>query len=161
MKMKRILKNFDVLLKYALIAILLLSFLTYIFVFIINWEAYYFGVKLNGTPAGLYLFLKAIGAGSLAFLLIKYRRYTLAVAALAVLYFGYTFVDSAVTIQTLTDNLYSPYLLKLFIISLVFLIIHTLVAILCKGDDNPTMIESTIDSIFAKIGTKKRMVTIY
>ncbi len=155
MEMKRVLKNTDVLLKYALIAILLLSFLTYIFVFIINWETFIFGVRLAGPSAGLYLFLKAIGAGSLAFLLIKYQRYTLAVFALAVLYFGYNFIDSAVTIQTLTDNLYSPYYLTLFIISLVILIFHVLIYRFCRGDDSPTMIESTMHSISTKIMTQK------
>ncbi len=151
MEMKQILKNVDVLLKYGLIAILLLSFLMHIFVFMINWEAYFFGVKLNGAPAGMYLLLLGIIAGSLAFLLIKYRRYTLAVAALTVLYFGYLFVDSAVTIQTLTNNLYSPFLLALLLISLGFLIIHVITTRFCNGDDSPTMIESTIHSISIKI----------
>lgn len=154
METKQILKNVDELLICALIAILLLSFLIFIFVFTINWEAYFFGVKLNGAPAGLYLFLKGISAGLLAFLLIKYRRDTLAVAVLAVfavLYFGYTFVDSAVTIQTLTDNLYSPLLLGLFIISLLFLIVHILSARFGNGGPDTVtselMSESTNESI--------------
>lgn len=155
MEIKRVLKNIDVLLRYGLIAILLLSFLRYIFVFIINWEAFIFGVRLAGPPAGLYLFLKAIGAGSLAFLLIKYRQYTTAAFALAVLYFGYNFIDSAVTIQTLTDKLYSPVLLMVFIISLVILIFHALIARFCRGDDSPTMIESAVHSVSTKIMTQE------
>lgn len=162
MEIKQVLKNIDELLKCALIAILLLSFLINIFVFIINWEAYFFGVKLNGTPAGLYLFLKGISAGLLAFLLIKYRRDTIAVAVIAVfavLYFGYTFVDSAVTIQTLTDNLYSPLLLVLFIISLVFLIVQILSARFGNGDSDTVTSESIskskIETTSTATGTKK------
>ncbi|WAI01070.1 hypothetical protein [Methanogenium organophilum] len=155
MEIKRVLKNIDVLLKYGLIAILLLSFLIHIFVFIINWEAFIFGIRLAGPPAGLYLFLEAIGAGSLAFLLIKYRQYTTAVFALAVLYFGYLFLDSAVTIQTLTDKLYSPVLLMVFIISFGFLIFHALISRFCADDDRPTMIESAIHSICTKIMTQE------
>lgn len=155
MEMKRVLKNIDVLLRYGLIAILLLSFLIHTMVFIINWEAFIFGVRLAGPLAGLYLFLEAIGAGSLAFLLIKYRQYTTAFFALAVLYFGYLFLDSAVTIQTLTDKLYSPVLLMVFIISLVFLIFHALIARFCNGDDSPTMIESAMHSISSRIWTQK------
>lgn len=155
MKMKRILKKVDIILRSGLVAILLLSFLMHIFVFLINWEAYFFGVKLNGAPAGMYLLLLGIIAGSLAFFLIKYRRYTLAVSALAVFYFGYRFVDSAVTIQTLTDNLYSPFLLALLFISLVFLIFHVITTRFCNGDDSPTMIESAMHSISIKIMTQE------
>ena len=147
METKQILKNAETLLKYALIGILLLSFLIFIFVFTINWEAYIFGVKLNGTLAGMYLLLQGMTAGSLAYLLIKNRRYTLAVAILAVLYFGYTFVDSAITIQTLTDNLYSPLLLVLFIISLLFLIIHILSARFGNGGHDTLTSESMNESI--------------
>lgn len=155
MEIKRVLKNIDVLLRYGIIAILLLSFLIHIFVFIINWESFIFGVRIAGPPAGLYLFLKAIGAGSLAFILIKYRQYTTAAFALAVLYYGYNFIDSAVTIQTLTDKLYSPVLLMVFIISLVLLIFHALISRFCRGDDHPTMIESAVHSISAKIMTQE------
>ncbi|WAI01071.1 hypothetical protein [Methanogenium organophilum] len=147
METKQILKNLDTVFRYVLVAILLLSFLIFIFVFTINWEAYFFGVKLNGAPAGMYLLLQGMIAGSLAFLLIKYRRYTLAVAVLAVIYFGYTFVDSAVTIQTLTDNLYSPLLLVLFIISLLFLIIHILSARFGNGGHDTLISESTRESM--------------
>lgn len=147
METKQILKNVDTLLKYALIAILLLSFLIFIFVFTINWEAYFFGVKLNGAPAGMYLLLQGMSAGLLAFLLIKYRRYTLAVAVLTVLYFGYTFVDSAVTIQTLTDNLSSPLLLGLLIISILFLVVHILSARSGNGDPDTVTNESVHESI--------------
>lgn len=151
MEMKRIIQYTDAALKNALIVILLLTFLIHIFVFIINWEAYLFGVKLNGTPAGLYLFLKGMSAGLLVFLLMKYRRHTLAVTAFIVLYFGFMFVDSAVTIQTLTDNLYSPLLLVLFIISILFLIIHILATRFSKCDEDMTMIEGAIHAIFITI----------
>ncbi|MDO9326595.1 MAG: hypothetical protein Q7T80_16720 [Methanoregula sp.] len=42
-----------------------------LFVFIINWEDWFFGIKLDGLPAGLYLFSKAVLAALLVFLLAK------------------------------------------------------------------------------------------
>lgn len=155
MKLKRLVKNIDVLLRYGLITMLLLSFLIHCMVFMINWEAFLFGIRLAGPSAGLYVFLKAFTAGLLAFLLIKYRQYTTAVFALAVLYFGYLFLDSAVTIQTLTDRLYSPVLLMIFIISLVVLIFHALIVRFCRGDDSPAMIELALHSASTRIWAEK------
>jgi len=159
METKEILKNGETLLKYGLSVILLLSFLIFIFVFMINWEAYFFGVKLNGPPAGMYLLLEGMIAGSLAFFLIKYRQYTLGVAALTAFYYGYLFVDSAVTVQTLTDDLYSPLLLVLFIISLLFLIIHILSVRFGNGGPDTVTSESTNESApettSTTTGTKK------
>lgn len=155
MEMTHILKKSDAILKYVLIAILLLSFLMYMFVFLINWEDWFFGVKLNGAPAGMYLLLKGTGAGSLAFILMKCRRYTLAAAVLAAFYFGYTLVDSAITIQTRTDNLYSPFMLVLFAISFVFLIIHILTVRFCKSDPDLTVSESVTDSDSTTTETQK------
>lgn len=155
MEIKRVLKNIDVLLRYGLIAMLLLSFLIHFMVFMINWEAFMFGIRLAGPSAGLYLFLEAVTAGLLAFLLIKYRQYTTAVIALAVIYFGYLFLDSAVTIQTLTDTLYSPVLLMIVIISLGILIFHAIIVRFCRGDDSPTTIELAIHSVSTRIWAEK------
>jgi len=125
MEMKRIIELFDTILKYSVLAILLLSFLVFIFIFTINWEDWFFGIKLDGMSAGLNLFIKAVSAGSLAYLLVKYPRCTLAITGIAIFYFGYLFVDSAVTIQSLTKGVFSPLLLLFFIIPVIFLIIRT------------------------------------
>ena len=124
MEIKRIIEFFDTVLKYGLIILLILAFLVFIFVFTINWEDWFFGIKLDGISAGLYLFIKAVSAGSLAYLLVKYPRYTLAITGIAIFYFGYLLVDSAVTIQRLTGGLFSPLLLFFFVVPVVFLIIR-------------------------------------
>ena len=43
----------------------------FFFVFVINWEDWFFGIKLDGLPAGIYLFSKAVVAALLAYLLLK------------------------------------------------------------------------------------------
>ena len=124
MEIKRIIEFFDTVLKYGLIILLILAFLVFIFVFTINWEDWFFGIKLDGMSAGLYLLIKAVSAGSLAYLLVKYPRYTLAITGIAIFYFGYLLVDSAVTIRQLTGGLFSPLLLFFFVVPVAFLIVR-------------------------------------
>ncbi|MDD1716838.1 MAG: hypothetical protein LUQ45_01125 [Methanoregulaceae archaeon] len=126
MRMKQIIELFDTGLKYCVIAILLLSSLVFIFIFTINWEDWFFGIKLDGMVAGLYLLIKGLGAASLAFLLLKYPRYSLAITGIVIIYFGYLLVDSAVTIRRLTNGFYSPLLLLFFVFPIAFLIIRTM-----------------------------------
>lgn len=117
------------LLRYLVLGLLIITTLLYLFVFIINWEDWVFGVKLDGLPAGLALLARALGAGVLAGLFWKYPRHARAVAALAVLYFGFLFADSAVTIQILTggQSLFSPLLALLLSIPMLYLVVDTAV----------------------------------
>ena len=96
---RKTIKSLDSLLSGCLVAILALSFLMFTFVFIINWEDWFFGTRLAGPLAGEYLFAKAAVAFTLTFLLVQYPRYRTAGTVTAVAYFGFLFLDSSATIR--------------------------------------------------------------
>ena len=58
-------KKISFLLSLCLIVFLTLVAAGFFFAFIINWEDWFFGIKLDGLPAGISLFLKAFIASSL------------------------------------------------------------------------------------------------
>jgi hypothetical protein len=125
---KKTIKSLDSLLSGCLVAILALSFLMFTFVFIINWEDWFFGTRLAGPLAGVYLFAKAAVAFILTFLLVQYPRYRTAGTVTAVAYFGFLFLDSSVTIRQNTAG-QQPFsaLFALFLAIPVLLLILTLV----------------------------------
>jgi hypothetical protein len=129
MRSKSACESLSYLLRYLVLGLLIITTLLYLFVFLINWEDWVFGVKLDGLPAGLALLARALSAGVLAGLFWKYPRHVRAVAALTVLYFGFLFADSAVTIQILTGgrSLFSPVLGLLLSIPVMFLVIDMVV----------------------------------
>jgi hypothetical protein len=62
------------------------------FAFLINWEAWFFGIKLDGWPAGLYLAATALAAAGLIVLLLKYPDRSFAVCSASVLYFAFVYI---------------------------------------------------------------------
>ncbi len=116
----------DRLLKYCLIGVLSLSTLTFLFVFLLNWEDRFFGTKLDGLPAGLYLLAKWLIAGILAIALVKYPRYSLHLAGIAAVLFGWLLVDSAVTIQRNSAGSFSPVLTVCLAVAVAYLIVHVI-----------------------------------
>ncbi|MFA4823616.1 MAG: hypothetical protein WC593_00510 [Methanoregula sp.] len=64
-------KNISFLLSLYLILFLTLVAAGFFFVFVINWEDWFFGIKLNGWPAGVALFSKGFVAALLILLLLK------------------------------------------------------------------------------------------
>jgi hypothetical protein len=75
-----------------LVLFLFLSALESFFAFVINWEAWFFGIKLDGWPAGLYLFATALAAVLLVVLLLKYPHRSFAICAVSVLYFAFVYI---------------------------------------------------------------------
>ena len=80
-----------------LLVIYLVLFLTLIagsslFMFIINWEDWFFGIKLDGLPAGLYLFSKVVIAALLAYLLVIHKNKRVLWSILSILFFAFVFV---------------------------------------------------------------------
>ena len=71
---------------------LFLSALGFYFAFIINWEDWFFGIKLDGWPAGVYLIVKAITASLLVVLLLKYPRKSAGLSAVSVLFFAIVYI---------------------------------------------------------------------
>lgn len=135
MKTQRILDSFETFLKIALLGILALSAVMFLFVFSINWEDWFFGIKLDGLAAGLYLLIKGLAAAGLGILLLLYDRYATITAGFATIYYGYLFVDSTFTVQRLTTGFLSAFLLVLFLISVIFLLIRIIKARFGNGID--------------------------
>ncbi len=113
-------------LRYFLTTNLILATLVFSFVFLINWEDWFFGVKLDGLPAGMYLFIKAISALILAGLLSRVPKYRAATALMSIAFFGFLFVDSAITIQKNSSGRES-----FSILLALFLLIPVLYLIVC------------------------------
>jgi len=128
LKGKKLIGSIEPFLHYSLIAILILAALAFSFVFFINWEDWFFGTKLDGMPAGLYLFIKAITAILLAYLLIRWSRYRSPATLVTIAFFGFLFFDSAVTIQKNSGGreLFSVVLALFLLIPILSLIAHHL-----------------------------------
>ena len=80
-----------------LLSVYLVLFLTLIagssiFMFIINWEDWFFGIKLDGWPAGLYLFSKVVVGALLAYLLVKSENKRILWSILSIVFFAFVFI---------------------------------------------------------------------
>jgi len=75
-----------------LVLFLFLNALMFSFAFLINWEAWFFGIKLDGWPAGLYLAATALAAAGLIVLLLKYPHRSFAICIASVLYFAFVYI---------------------------------------------------------------------
>lgn len=71
---------------------LFLSALMQYFAFVINWEAWFLGIKLDGWQAGLYLLSTALAATLLIALLLKYPGKSFMLCAISVLYFAFVYI---------------------------------------------------------------------
>ncbi|HNX16782.1 MAG TPA: hypothetical protein PKM50_00475 [Methanoregula sp.] len=75
-----------------LVLFLFLNALMFSFAFLINREAWFFGIKLDGWPAGLYLAATALAAAGLIILLLKYPDRSFAICSASVLYFAFVYI---------------------------------------------------------------------
>lgn len=144
-------------LHYSLVAILILAALAFSFVFFINWEDWFFGTKLDGMPAGLYLFIKAITAILLVYLLIRGSRYRSPVTLVTIAFFGFLFFDSAITIQRNSGGreLFSVVLALFLLIPILSLIAHHL-SLWMNPRHEPVAGETVPGDSFSPAGEVKR-----
>lgn len=121
--------SLNFILTLALLAILVLSFLMFMFVFIINWEDWFFETKLAGPLAGAFLFAKAAIAFLLTYLLVQHPRQKTPWTIAAIAYFGFLFLASSVTIRYNTggETPFSAFYAVLLAIP-VLLLVTTLLA---------------------------------
>lgn len=126
MEIKRVIEAMRSGLSVALIGILILAFLMFTFVFIINWEDWFLGTRLAGPLAGVFLFSEAAVAFTLTYLLVQYPRHLKAGVILSIGYFGFLFLNASITIRNNTagQQLFSP-VLALFLAIPVILFILT------------------------------------
>ncbi len=126
MKASKLIGRVESFLYYSLIAILSLAALAFSFVFFINWEDWFFGTKLDGLPAGLFLLIKAVIAVFLVYLLIRWPKFRSPVTLATIAFFGFLFFNSAVTIQRNSGGreLFSVVLALFLLISILSLVAH-------------------------------------
>jgi hypothetical protein len=118
----RIFTGLENLLSILHIVILFLSALMFTFVFIINWEDWFFGINLAGPDAGLFLAAKAAGAVILMYLVTQCPDRWKTVLPASTAYFGFLFVNAMVTYQTTAPGSF-PVLLALPVILPVLLLL--------------------------------------
>ncbi|ADN35581.1 hypothetical protein Mpet_0808 [Methanolacinia petrolearia DSM 11571] len=123
-------KSLDQAFYYILLVVLVLSSFMYLFVFILNWEAWFFGMKLDGPDAGILLFVYFLVPGILAFLLFRYPRRVSVIALLSILYFSFRFIDSSATVRELSGgvNSFNTFNAVLMVILLFVLVVHFIAA---------------------------------
>jgi hypothetical protein len=124
MRTLRALEPVTAVLMGVLLIALLLAAAAFFFVGVINAEDWFFGTKLDGPPAFLYLLIKALGASVLVYSIILHPRFIRPAGVLTAAYFGYLFMDSTVTIRTTTGGArpFSGIVLVLFVLSLLFVV---------------------------------------
>lgn len=123
---ENVVQSVDSLLKFCVTGLLVLAAIVFLSVFTITREDWFFGIKLDGLPAGLYLLDKAVVAGALAGLFIRFPQRTTLLAGFSILYFGFLFLDSAITFQKNTggQSLFSPLFAVFLAVPVVYFILR-------------------------------------
>jgi hypothetical protein len=85
-------KNISFLLILYLVLFLTLVAAGFFFAFTINWEDWFFGIKLDGWPAGVALFLKGFVAALLIFLLLKDEIRSILWSILSIGFLAFVFI---------------------------------------------------------------------
>ncbi len=125
MTSKNMIAQTETILKYCVLGLLIVFALATLFAFVINWETWFFGTKLDGFPAGIALGATWLAAALLAAALIKFPRMDPLLGGLTAVYFGFLFVNSSMTIQKVsyTHQGFSPVLAAFLILSIAFFIV--------------------------------------
>jgi hypothetical protein len=125
MNVKSIMETAEVLLFVCLTGALALTAFVFFFVFCINWEDWFFGIKLDGLPAGIWLFGKMASAVGIIYLMAHYPKYRRWSVHSVFAYYGFLFLDSFVTIQKNTQGRDYPVMMaSLFFLSVLLLVVH-------------------------------------
>jgi|WetSurMetagenome_2_1015567.scaffolds.fasta_scaffold01517_3 hypothetical protein len=125
----------EVLLFIGLIGSLVLSASVFVFIFCVDWVDWFFGMKLAGLPAGIYLFLKIAGAMVILYLMVHYPRYRKQSVLMVFSYFGFLCLDAIVTLQKNPqgDRDYPLMMIVLFFISVLLLVVHGTLSLTREG----------------------------
>jgi hypothetical protein len=125
----------EVLLFICLIFGLALSAFIFFFVFCIDWVDWFFGMKLDGLPAGIYLFVKMAGAVAIIYFMAHYPRYRRQSVLAVFGYYGFLCLDSLVSIQKNSQGRDYPLMMVvLFFLSVLLLVIHGTIRLTETGD---------------------------
>ena len=125
-------KNISFLLSLYLAVFLSLFAAGFLFAFIINWEDWFFGIKLDGLPAGIYLFSKAVVAALLVYLLLKDESRKILWSVLSIGFLAFVFILPVFSSQRNLRNelgwtIFWAQLVVLIIIPVCLLIVYLVV----------------------------------
>jgi hypothetical protein len=136
MNTRDIMEVAEVLLFICLIGSLAVSAFIFFFIFCVDWVDWFFGMKLEGLPAGIYLFFKMAGAIVIIYLMAHHPRYRRQSVLLVFLYYGFLCLDSLITLQKNQQGSrdYPLMMLVLFFISVLLLVVHGTLALTETGD---------------------------
>lgn len=156
MHTKRVADGLDYIFHYSLLGILLLSTITFFFVFVINWEDWLFGIKMDGLPAGLLLLTKCLTTAIIAYFLVRSPEKIATIAGFAFFVYGVLFLDSAITIQKNTggQELFSIIPAIMVLIPVSILVGNTLMVRLGKNENSSIECERKADPQSANDGIK-------
>jgi hypothetical protein len=116
----------DKAIRWYILGISMLTALMFFFVFTINWEDRFWGTKLDGLPAGIYLLAKGLIALFLVILMVKYREKIELLTVLAILYFGYLLAPTTLSLSSPVFDMprYLAQLTIVLIVPVILLIAH-------------------------------------
>jgi len=118
-------------LRYGLILLLVLNCVGLVFTSLINLEAFFFGNKLTGETAAVYLSLSIIAALLIAYSLFKKMSVG---PVLSLLYFGFLFFETLTTNLLYNFGFYvSPLFTLGLICSIFLLLIERMVSVVLLG----------------------------
>ncbi|WP_421909543.1 hypothetical protein [Methanolacinia petrolearia] len=107
MELTGVARGLDRVIYIILFLVLVFFSLMNLFVFIINWETWFFGIRLAGLNAGILLFIYFLVPAVLAHLLYMYPGKTAIISILSVFFFGFTFISSSITTLQLSNGVKS------------------------------------------------------
>jgi hypothetical protein len=125
-------KNISFLLSLYLIVFLTLMAAGFFFVFVINWEDWFFGIKLDGWPAGIFLFSKAIVSALLIFLLLKNEGRRILWSILAICFLAFVFILPVFSSQRVMRSelgwtIFWAELIVLIIVPVILLLVYQII----------------------------------
>ncbi len=136
----QLIEKIDQVSHYCLLGIFLFSSIAFLFIFVINWEDWFFGMKMDGFLAGILLFTKCLIAAILAYLIIRYPEMIVVISSVSVLFYGFLCLDSAITIRKLTNGqeFFSIIYAMLVLVPTSILIGHIITGKVGKKNDDAT-----------------------
>jgi asparagine N-glycosylation enzyme membrane subunit Stt3 len=126
MNRKMILEGAEALLAVCVCITLFLSACVFLIAFAIGWEDRFFGMALEGLPAGAFLLAKTAGALIVLYFLAHYPRYRNRAVPAAFLYYTFLSADAVVTLREYPRGSgdYAFFVLVMSCLSLLLLLIH-------------------------------------
>jgi hypothetical protein len=141
MNMREYLRTAESFLIVGFVLIFICTALVFLFLFAIDWKDWFLGIQIDGLPAGILLFAKVIAAVVIIYLMAQYPRNILRGILACFGYWGFLFIDSAITLQkTHMGGDSSPIIPGVFFfVSILLLILHISITLYGTGEEVPAV----------------------